>query len=303
MHWEWYKDTNAKSVFIHCLLKANWEDRKWQNIEIKRGSFITSVETLATELSLSVQQTKTAISKLKSTNEITSTATNKFTLLTVVKYEDYQSNSFEATSKVTSKSTNKQPTNNQQPNQPITTTNNIINNNTISNINILNSSLLSEIKISDCGGFLISKTDKIKVDEKMVLYFQTAKAFRQLFIKNLKEKNSPYSNQQNAKFGAYVNPIRLMFEKKEATSDQIKEAYEFLNSIEGEFWKANILCTVTLRKQISKLIVKKNSQQTPLENGKQLTSATKKPFKFTIAGATETLIADAQRKLPKMEGE
>lgn len=30
INWEWYQDTNVKVVFLHLLLIANHEDKKWQ---------------------------------------------------------------------------------------------------------------------------------------------------------------------------------------------------------------------------------------------------------------------------------
>ncbi len=113
LDWEWYSDINTKTIFIHCLLKANWEDKNWQGNEIKRGSFITSIKSLANETKLSNQNVRTALSKLERTNEILIKSTNKFTLVTVIKYNDYQNTEPPLT--------NKQQTINKQ----LTTTNNI----------------------------------------------------------------------------------------------------------------------------------------------------------------------------------
>jgi hypothetical protein len=119
LDWEWYSDINTKTLFIHCLLKANWEDKNWKGIDVKRGSFITSYDGLSKETKLTVQQIRTAIFKLTKTQEVNIQTTNKYTLLTVVKYEDYQG--------LENKPTSKQQTNNTQPNKQTTTTNNITN--------------------------------------------------------------------------------------------------------------------------------------------------------------------------------
>lgn len=126
LDWEWYSDKNCRNVFIHCLLKANYEDKKWQGVIIKRGSFITSLENLGSETGLTVQQIRTVLVKLKSTNDITIKTTNKFTALTVVNYSLYQ----DKPEKVTNKTTNKKQTNNKQ----ITTTKEGKNNNLINKI-------------------------------------------------------------------------------------------------------------------------------------------------------------------------
>ena len=90
INWEWYNDINVKVVFLHLLLTANHEDKKWQGIEIKRGQKITSLSHLAEETKLSVKQIRNVLNKLKSTGEITSKGTNKYTIITIVKYNDYQ---------------------------------------------------------------------------------------------------------------------------------------------------------------------------------------------------------------------
>ena len=90
LEWQWYTDTIVKSVFIHCLLKANYADKKWQNIIIKRGQFTTSLATLSSELNLTQKQIRVAFEKLKSTNEIRVDVTNKYRIITICKYEDYQ---------------------------------------------------------------------------------------------------------------------------------------------------------------------------------------------------------------------
>lgn len=129
----------------------------------------------------------------------------------------------------------------------------------------INNSLLSEIKISDDKNFFIINNQEIETDQNALEYFTIAEKFRNLFIKNLKEKGSPFVHQEKATFKNYVSPIRLMIENKEATIAQLREAYSFLNSVDGEFWKSNILSTTALRKQISTLIAKKNMVKQPLK--------------------------------------
>ena len=52
LEWEWYRNINTKVLFLHCLLKANWKDGKFEGRGVKRGSFITSIKKLSLELGL-----------------------------------------------------------------------------------------------------------------------------------------------------------------------------------------------------------------------------------------------------------
>lgn len=93
--WEWYKDINTKVLFIHCILRANYEDEEWKGIYIKRGSFVTSLENLAVETGLTVRQVRTSLDKLKrkrrnGESELTVMSNRKFTFITVNKYEKFQ---------------------------------------------------------------------------------------------------------------------------------------------------------------------------------------------------------------------
>jgi hypothetical protein len=88
------------------LLKANHKEKKYRGMVLKVGTIITSREILALETRLSVQQIRTALDKLKSTNEITIKTSSQGTIIEVVNYGKYQL--------VTNEVTNKQPINNQQ---------------------------------------------------------------------------------------------------------------------------------------------------------------------------------------------
>lgn len=90
VNWEWYMNINVKTLFIHCLLKANWKDGRFEGKEIKRGSFVTSLEKLSKETGLSVRQVRTALDKLFLTGELTSTSFSKYRIVTVVNYNQYQ---------------------------------------------------------------------------------------------------------------------------------------------------------------------------------------------------------------------
>lgn len=89
--WEWYQDANTRSVFIHLLLMANYEPKKWRGRLIERGQRITSLANLSSELGLTIRQTRTALKHLETTGEVTRQTTSEFTILTLCNYDSYQS--------------------------------------------------------------------------------------------------------------------------------------------------------------------------------------------------------------------
>jgi len=104
--WEWFSDTTTFRVFLQLLLKANHKEKKYRGMVLKIGTVITSREILSFETRLSIQQVRTALDKLKSTNEITIKTSSQGTIIEVVNYAKYQL--------VTNEVTIKEPTSNQQ---------------------------------------------------------------------------------------------------------------------------------------------------------------------------------------------
>lgn len=90
LDWEWYDDINTKCLFLHCLLRANHSDTEWRGHKIKRGQFLTSLDTLKRETGLSVSQIRTSLKKLISTSELTSKSQARSTIITVLSYDSHQ---------------------------------------------------------------------------------------------------------------------------------------------------------------------------------------------------------------------
>jgi len=91
LNWEWYNDCKMVHLFLHLLIKANWADGTWRGRTIKRGQYMTSIAKLSGNTGLSVSQVRTCLTKLQGTGEIASEMTNFNTLITICKYETYQS--------------------------------------------------------------------------------------------------------------------------------------------------------------------------------------------------------------------
>ncbi|HZL11850.1 MAG TPA: hypothetical protein VFC65_17850 [Prolixibacteraceae bacterium] len=117
MDWQWYNDPNTFRLFIHILLKVTHKPYKWMNVELLPGQMVTGRKALANDLKLSEQEIRTSIRRLKSTNEITIESTNKFSIVTVCKWDVYQYNN-------SLKQPTEQPANAPASNQQVTTNNN-----------------------------------------------------------------------------------------------------------------------------------------------------------------------------------
>jgi len=119
LSWEWYRTPNMVHFWIHCLLRANHLPQKWEGIDVCEGQFISGRLSLSAETGLSEQEIRTCLARLKSTNELTSISTSKYTLFTVISWKKYQI---------------EEPAN-QQPNQPATSNQPAINQQSTTNKN------------------------------------------------------------------------------------------------------------------------------------------------------------------------
>ena len=138
--WEWAGEPNMVSLFVHLLLLANHEAKKWQGIEIGRGQLVSSVQSLSAKTGLSVSQIRTGLKRLEMTGEIANKTTNKYSIITICKYDSYQTQAV-----CNDKQNDKQIANESQTNRNQIATNNNDNNN-INNNNIIT---LSNERVSE----------------------------------------------------------------------------------------------------------------------------------------------------------
>lgn len=232
LEWEWYSKPVVKSVFIHSLLRANHKDGKWRGIDVKRGSYISSVDKLIKELGHSRQEIRTALKHLKSTNELTSSSSAQHTVFTVISYENYQDE--------TSDLTNEQPTANQ-----LATTNKNDKNDKKKDITPL---VQPEVKPS-----------KFKFDSYQMEF--AVWMHGQLLIQN--------PNFKKPNLDSWANTLRLMLEVDKRDPIKVGEVFTWAN--QDDFWSSNILSPVSLRKQFDKLIVKldqpKRNEKVSIDGG------------------------------------
>ena len=89
INWEWYSDVNTSQLFLHCLLKVNYSEKKWQGITINKGEFITSYEKIAVETGLTVSKVRTSLHKLKKTNYLVMETTKSYTKIIIPRLSEF----------------------------------------------------------------------------------------------------------------------------------------------------------------------------------------------------------------------
>lgn len=127
LNWGWFKNGDMLKLWVYLLLTAQHQDTLVNGILLKRGQVLFGRKQASKDTGISEQSVRTCITRLKSTNEITTISTNKYTIITILKYDEYQNNNKKPTTKTTNKLTNNQPTTNQQ----LTTYNNVNNDNNV----------------------------------------------------------------------------------------------------------------------------------------------------------------------------
>lgn len=131
-----YKDAEAAHLWVHLLLRANHEQTMVStdvgDVICERGEFITGRNTLTMETGLTADRVKSLLRKFQNLGMITTKSNNRFTVLKVVKYDEYQSNFCPADVQPVSspKAVVPMPVEDVCPAdvQPVSTDNNILNN-------------------------------------------------------------------------------------------------------------------------------------------------------------------------------
>lgn len=90
LDWEWFDDPHTAHLWQYILLRVNYEPSQFKGLTIDRGQMLESVASMAAHTGMSVRQTRTALSHLESTGEVTRKVTRHGSLITVHNYAVYQ---------------------------------------------------------------------------------------------------------------------------------------------------------------------------------------------------------------------
>nr|WP_232487921.1 DNA replication protein [Pectobacterium parmentieri] len=89
-----YKDPEASHLWVHLLLRANYEPAVVQtengDVLCQRGQFISGRKSLAYETGIEPNRVQYLLRKYQKLGMISTQSTKKFTVFTVIKYDEYQ---------------------------------------------------------------------------------------------------------------------------------------------------------------------------------------------------------------------
>ena len=108
-NWGWYKDSNTFRVFFHLLLKAKYQKCEFLGGTLERGQIDIGRKKIASDLGITEQKVRTALEHLQKTGEITIKSTNKFSIVTICKYERWQCDDEESNQQNNQQTTIKKP--------------------------------------------------------------------------------------------------------------------------------------------------------------------------------------------------
>lgn len=248
MESECYKTANSFMVAVTLLLLANHTEKKWNGIVIPRGSFVTGRKSLSKLTHISESSVYRNLKKLEASGFCNITSNNEFSIILIVKYDQYQI-----------------PPNNDRTGVGQQIPSKSLKSNTKSNNE--NTPLLSTEKTtSDGGANNLMNNDRTTTEQRpnttntlntlnkknsLVAYELIDKELTELLFKLVKE-NYPFVKRPPSETDyADMNRLRRLDER---TPEQIRGI--IIWSQKDDFWKQNVRSVKALRKQFDSLLVK-----------------------------------------------
>jgi biotin operon repressor len=265
LKWGWYKDSITKDVFIHLLLNANWHSGEHLGQPLLRGQCIFGRKIFSKELGISEQSIRTAINHLKSTNEITIKSTNKFSVITIVNYNVYQSSKNECEQTMNpqimnEKSTNKSTNKNHELNGLCTALNEDenINSNQQSNFPLTNNQPATN-HIQEGNNYVVSSNedtcpnkspDAQKIFEHESIPYRLAIKLSKVIHDERVNPTAKKQDEQQLQKWALTFDRMIRLDKREPKD--INNVFEY--ALFGDpFWRTNMLSAEAVRKHYDRV--------------------------------------------------
>lgn len=98
-NWEWVDSPNHLSVFINLLVRVNYQPKSWHGVKVEAGQIITGRKKIALWTGLSERQVRTVLRDLEKAGEVTIKTTNKFSIISMTKWAQFQTEDQQTTNK------------------------------------------------------------------------------------------------------------------------------------------------------------------------------------------------------------
>ena len=126
VYWRWFSDPNVLRLYIFLLTKATFKKAEYKNETLEAGQVLTGRKALAEQLGISESNVRRLLEKLKSSGDISVKSTNKYSVITLLKWGETQGNDYFFANK--RPTTEQQPTNNRTQYKKEKNVNNVKNN-------------------------------------------------------------------------------------------------------------------------------------------------------------------------------
>lgn len=90
VNWSWYHDANMVQLYLYLLVNANIYDVKYNDITIKRGECLVSLNHLSKETGISLQKLRTGLARLQRTKEIEYKKLQNGRIIVLVDFNKFQ---------------------------------------------------------------------------------------------------------------------------------------------------------------------------------------------------------------------
>jgi len=91
LNWRWYTDISTKSLFFHLIIIACKDSSCIvEDVSITTGQCLVTLRQVSKECGISLSQTRRSLRKLAETGEIDLHTNKKYTLITILNFEKYQ---------------------------------------------------------------------------------------------------------------------------------------------------------------------------------------------------------------------
>lgn len=91
LEWQWHDEPNMVALWVHLLLRANYEPTKYHGMTIEAGQLVTTVKELCSNTGLSAMQVRCSLGRMTADGAIHITAKRRsHTIISIVNFAQYQ---------------------------------------------------------------------------------------------------------------------------------------------------------------------------------------------------------------------